>query len=96
MSPRNVTREEEFFSGMGIKIVTGSWYLEGFFGDRLAEYSLLAAKVQKWTELVKTLPRVAFNHLQSDYSGLQNSLQQEWAFVQQVTPGIGDAFGPVE
>ena len=27
---------------------------------------------------------------------LQKSLQQEWAFVQQVTPGIGDAFGPVE
>ena len=33
---------------------------------------------------------------QSAYAGLQKSLQQEWAFVQRVTLGFGDAFGPVE
>ena len=27
---------------------------------------------------------------------MQKSLYQEWAFVQRVTPGIGDAFGPAE
>ena len=42
------------------------------------------------------LTRFSQKHLQSAYAGLQNSLQQEWAFVQQVTPGVGDAFGPVE
>ena len=35
-------------------------------------------------------------HPQSDFVGLRKPLQKEWAFVQQVTPGIGDAFGPVE
>ena len=45
---------------------------------------------------MKLLAGVAHNHLQSDYSGLQKSLQQEWAFVQRVTPGVRDAFGPVE
>ena len=44
----------------------------------------------------KTPSGVARKHLQSAYAGLQKSLQQEWAFVQRVTPGIGDAFGPVE
>ena len=39
---------------------------------------------------------MARKHSQSAYAGLQKSLQQEWAFVQRVTPGIGDAFGPVE
>ena len=39
---------------------------------------------------------VARKHLQSAYAGLQKSLQQEWAFVQKVTPGIEDDFGPVE
>ena len=34
--------------------------------------------------------------MQTAYAGLHKSLQQEWAFVQQVTPGIGNAFGPVE
>ena len=39
---------------------------------------------------------VARKHLQYAYAGLQKSLQQEWAFVQRVTPGIGAEFGPVE
>ena len=42
-----------------------------------------------------TLSGVARKHLHSDYAGLQKSLQQEWVFVQQVTPDIGDAFRPV-
>ena len=39
---------------------------------------------------------MASKHLQSAYTGLKNSLQQEWAFVQRVTPNIGDSFRPVE
>ena len=39
---------------------------------------------------------VARKHPQYAYAGLQKSLQQEWALVQRVTPGIGDALGPVE
>ena len=42
------------------------------------------------------LAGVALKHPQSAYVGLQNSLQQEWAFVQRVTPGVGAAFVPVE
>ena len=39
---------------------------------------------------------VARKHPQSAYAGLQKSLQQEWAFVQRVTPVVGDSIGPVE
>ena len=42
------------------------------------------------------LSGVALKHPQSTYAGLQKSLQQEWAFVQRVTPGVGAAFGLVE
>ena len=45
---------------------------------------------------MKTLSGVSRKHPQSAYAGLQKSLQQEWTFVQRVTPGIGDAFGLVE
>ena len=96
VTTRNVARAEELFYGTGIKIITGSWHLGGFVGNRAAEDSLLMAKVQGWTELVKTLLGVDRKHLQSDYAGLQKSLQQEWEFVQQVTPGIRDAFSPAE
>ena len=43
-----------------------------------------------------TLSGVSRKHPQSAYAGLQKSIQQEWAFVQQVTPGIGDAFSQME
>ena len=45
---------------------------------------------------METLAGISRKHPQSAYAGLQKSLQQEWAFVQQVTLGIGNAFGPVE
>ena len=46
--------------------------------------------------MVRILAGVAQNHPQSAYAGLLKSLQQEWYFVQRVTPGVGEAFGPVE
>ena len=47
-------------------------------------------------EAVEILSGVARKHPQSAYAGLQKSLQQEWSFVQRVTLGVGDAFGPME
>ena len=76
--------------------MTGRRYLGGFVGERDAEARWIQEKVYGWAESVPTLAGVARKHPQSVYAGLQKSLQQEWAFVQPVTPGIGDAFGPVE
>ena len=81
---------------MGIQVVTRSQYLGGFVWERAAEVRWIHQNVEGWAESVRTLAGVACKHLQSTYAGLQKSLQQEWTFVQRVTPGIGDAFGPVE
>ena len=75
---------------MGICVVTGHRYLGGYIGDREAEGSWLEANIKGWMESVDILAGVARKHPQSAYAGLQKSLQQEWAFVQQVTPGVGD------
>ena len=56
----------------------------------------MTEKIKGWTESVKILAWVSRKHPQSAYAGLQKSLQKEWAFVQWITLGIGDAFGPVE
>ena len=53
-------------------------------------------KLQGWAESVVFFAGVAHKHPQSAYAGPKNSLQQEWAFVQTVTPGFGNAFGPLE
>ena len=49
-----------------------------------------------WTESVSILAGIARNTPKSAYAGLQKSLQQQWAFVQRVTPGVGNSFVPVE
>ena len=81
---------------MGLKVVTGSFYLDGFVGNREAEINWLDRKVYRWVELVQTLSVVAHKHPQSDYAGLQKSLQQEWTFVQRVIPDIWGTFRPVK
>ena len=67
-------------------MVTGHRYLGGYIGDKEAEGRWLAAKIKGWTEAVEILAGVAQKHPQSAYAVLQKSLQQEWAFMQQVTP----------
>ena len=77
-------------------MVTGHRYLGGYIGDGEVEREWLREKIQGWTKSVKILAGVALKQPKFDYAGLQKSLQQEWDFVQRVTPGVGDAFGPVE
>ena len=77
-------------------MVMGSRYLGGYIGERKTEGQWVQEKVEGWADSVRTLTGMARKHPQSAYAGLQKSLQQEWAFVQQVTPGISNAFGPVE
>ena len=65
-------------------------------GERGTERQCVKTKVEGWAKSVKTLAGMAIKHPQCAYAGLQKSLQQEWSFVQRVTPGIGAEFGPVE
>ena len=90
----NVAQAEEHFWGLKIWVVTGHRYLGGFVGDAGREW--LRGKIRRWTESVKLLAGDSHKHPQSAYTVLQKYLQQEWAFVQRVTPGVGDAFVPVD
>ena len=78
VAPRNASKAEGFFRGMGVNIVTGSQYFGVFVGDKAVEESWLDEKVQEWAESVKTLAGVTRKNPQSAYAGLQKSLQQEW------------------
>ena len=70
VAPRNVARADEFFLGMGLKVVMGSHNLGGFIGELETETTWLAEKVQEWTELVKKLSGVNCKRPQSAYAGL--------------------------
>ena len=67
---------DDFFRGMGIKVVTGSRYLGGFIGEGEAQKRWLEGKVAGWADSVDALAGVSHKHPQSSYSGLQKSLHQ--------------------
>ena len=94
--PRDVAKCKEFFQRMGMNVFTGSRYPDVFIGYQEAETTWLDKKVQGWAESLRMLLGVDRNHTHSVYAGMQKSLQQEWEFVQRVTPDIGGAFGPLE
>ena len=79
-----------------LQVVTGSLYLGGFVGTETVQARCMKEKVVGWRYLVSTLDGVARRHLQTTYVILQKSLWQEYAFVQNVTSGIGMAFQPVD
>ena len=95
MAPGNVAQAEEYFRGLGIKVVTGHRYLGGCIGYKEAEGRWLVEKIKGWADSVEILAGVSCKHPHSAYAGLQMSLQQEWAFMQRVNLGIGDTFKPV-
>ena len=66
---------EEYFRGLGIRVVKGHRYLRVFLGDVSAEREWLGKKIQGWKELVAILAGFALKHPQSAYAGLQKSLQ---------------------
>ena len=65
-------------------------------GSKEAHDCLLGEKVEVWQESVATMSGVARRHPQTAYTGLWKYLQQDWAFVQNVAPGIGVEFHVVE
>ena len=80
---------------MGLKVVTGIRYFWWFIGYGEAEKRWMTGKFEGWKESVRILAGISRKHLQSSYARLQKSLQQEWEFIQRVTPGIEDTFRPV-
>ena len=68
--------------------MTGSGYLGVFVRTEEEQTRWLGENIEGWRDLVATLDGVARLHRHTTYVSLNKSLQQEWAFVQCVTPGI--------
>ena len=63
-----------------------------YIEDDGSHVQCLGEKVQYWEGGIGMLAGVTCKHPQAAYAGLQKSLQQEWAFVQHATQGIGKEF----
>ena len=96
VSSRNFQQAEAHFHRMGLYVVTIIRYIGGFISDQESEKRWLADEVEAWTHLVEMFDGVAHRNLQTYYTVLQTSLQQEWHFVHSITMNIGEVFLPIE
>ncbi|MEM7495956.1 MAG: hypothetical protein AAF471_07510, partial [Myxococcota bacterium] len=86
----------------GFQYTEGQRYLGGFIGKKERMEEWLTPQVDHWSRGVTTLAKVARRFPQTAYAGLTRSFQNEWAFVQRVTPSddgdgsSGQAYAPIE
>ena len=68
VSPKNVPREESYFRGVGLRVVTIIHCLDSFISDPAAETSWLKGKVQVWTASVEVMSGIAIQQPQIEYA----------------------------
>ena len=83
-----LVRSGKYPQGGGVTIVTGRHYLGRYLGDAKLQAQWLEEKVARWADGIRTLEKMARNHLQAAYADLQRSLQLEWAFLQRATQDL--------
>ena len=84
------------FDDLGVQIVNHHRYLGGFIGDVSAKNAFVKAKVDKWSEDVCCLSRIAVSQPQAAYTAVTKFLQHEWNFVLRTIPDSGDMFCSLE
>ena len=78
-----------FFYGIVLKVVTGFRYLGGYIEDTEVWEIWLGYKMIDWEVVMKMLEGLELRHIHRAYTGMQNSLQQVWDFVQLIYPRVG-------
>ena len=89
-------RSLEPLAAFNFRHTDGHRYLGGFVGSGEAEAAWVDTQVKQWVDGVHSLAAVARRYPQTAYAGLSKSLQSEWQYLQRVTPGIAQAFAPLE
>ena len=83
------------FSDLGIKVVSGSRFLDGFVGKHSMASDYVAQKVKMWVDCVEHLSDVAKVQPRAAHAAVFRSLQFEWSFLQRVIPNCVTAFVPL-
>jgi hypothetical protein len=96
MAKHNLERAKIYFADLKFKVTTGARYLGGFIREQSALKEWVEEKVQHWKGAVAELASAATKFPQAAYPGLQQSLQQEWEFMQRVVKDIGGNFPDAE
>ena len=85
----------ELFSGVGVKVVSGSRFLGGFIGNERDGAGFVTRKVEQWVSHIHQLADAAKSQPQAAFASLLKSLQCEWMFLMRVFPGQSHLFDPL-
>lgn len=79
----------EFFAcGHDVQFTCRARYLFFFLGSKGCLEAWIEPMVEKWTDVVQTLAKIAKHFPQTAYAGLAVSLQNEWQHVSSATPNV--------
>ena len=91
-----IDNAKQYFDDVGIKIVTSCQFLGGVIGDEISTNEYVLGKAKEWGHYVELLSSIASDQPQAAFIALTKSLQNEWTFLQRVTPGCGSLFNVIE
>ena len=83
------------FQDSGVRDVTSCHFLGGIIGDFPGRIEYVNMKVDEW-ECCRLLTSATNDLLQEVNIAFSKSLQNEWAFLQRVTPDCSHLFRPIE
>ena len=88
-----IPQAQELFGDLGIKITTSNRLLGGVIVDTVG---FVTKKVQDWINLINILSDIAITQPQATYCAYTKSLQNDWTFLQRVTPDCHSLFTDLE
>ena len=91
-----IPQAQELFGDLGIKITTSNRLLGGVIGDTAGCEAFVNKKVQDWINLINVLSDIAITQPQAAYCAYTKSLQNDWTFLQRVTPDCHSLFTDLE
>ena len=84
------------FGDLGVQVVTGHRFLDGFIGSQSEKDEYVMSKVRRWVGHLDVLAEAASTQPQLAYAALSRSLQHEWTFLLRVVPQCGQLFQEIE
>ena len=77
-----MARREFAAEGVVLNFVSGSRYLGAYIGPQEELEAWLKPHLEAWANGVIVLGKISQRHPQSDYAGLEMSLQLKWHYLQ--------------
>jgi len=96
VEPSDMPEATDMFHDLGVRVVSGSWFLGGFVGEKSLAADFVSNKVKVWYNYIQQLCDVAIVEPQASFAALARSPQFVWNHIQRVVLECGSLFAPLQ